>query len=149
MAEQPAAVVRRTPWHLWVVGIFALLWSSMGCVDYLMTETRNEAYLKQFSAAQLAFMAAMPAWVIAAWAIAVWGGVAGAVLLLLKRQEAAWVFLASLVAFVLTTFRNYVLASGMQVSGDAFSLAFTAVIFMLCVGFWAYSWAMARRNVLR
>lgn len=149
MAEQPAAVVRRTPWHLWVVGIVALLWSSMGCVDYLMTETHNEAYLKQFSAEQLAFLAAMPAWTVATWAIAVWGGVAGAVLLLLKRKEATWVFLASLVAFLLTTFRNYALANGMEVSGDAFSLAFTAVIFLASLGFWAYSRVMARRNVLR
>ena len=28
--------VKRTPWHVWVVGIVALLWSSVGAMDYLM-----------------------------------------------------------------------------------------------------------------
>lgn len=32
-----------TPWHLWLLGIFALLWSGMGALDYVMTQTRNEA----------------------------------------------------------------------------------------------------------
>jgi len=27
-----------TPWHVWVVGIVALLWNAMGALDYTMTE---------------------------------------------------------------------------------------------------------------
>jgi len=27
---------KRTPWHVWLVGIVALLWSSFGAMDYLM-----------------------------------------------------------------------------------------------------------------
>ena len=32
-----------TPRHLWIVGIVALLWSLFGAMDYIMTETKNEA----------------------------------------------------------------------------------------------------------
>ena len=37
--------VVETPWHLWVVGVVGLLWSAMGAMDFVMTQTRNESYL--------------------------------------------------------------------------------------------------------
>ena len=136
------------PWHLWVVGILGFLWNAMGATDYTMTQTRNAAYMGNFTPEQLAFFYGLPAWVVSAWAIAVWGGVLGSLLLLARRGLAAWVFLASLLGMVLTTFRNYVLADGMQVIGDAFSLAFTAVIFLAALGLFLYARAMRRRGVL-
>jgi hypothetical protein len=30
-----------TPWHLWIVGVFSLLWNGMGAFDYGMTESRS------------------------------------------------------------------------------------------------------------
>ncbi len=140
--------IPRAPWHLWVVGIFALLWSCGGAVDYYFTQTENEAYLGKFTEAQLEFFLGIPAWAVATWAIAVWGGVLGAILLLARRKAAVWVFLASLIGLVITTFQNYVLADGLAVMGDAFSLAFTAAIFLLSIGFFLYARAMARRGVL-
>ena len=148
MSEEFSMRKRKAPWHLWVVGIFALVWSAGGAFDYVMTQTRNEQYLAAFTEEQLAFFFGLPAWTVAAWAIAVWGGVVGAVLLLARRKLALWVFLASLVGMVITTFRNYVLAEGMQVVGDAFSLAFTAVIFLLALAFFLYARAMRTRGVL-
>jgi hypothetical protein len=38
----------RRPWHLWVLGLLGLLWSALGAFDYLMTVTRNPAYVGQF-----------------------------------------------------------------------------------------------------
>jgi len=34
-------MIQKTPIHLWVVGILAILWNSIGAVDYLMTQTQN------------------------------------------------------------------------------------------------------------
>ena len=148
MQEESRAERRKAPWHLWVVGIFALLWSAGGAFDYVMTQTRNEEYLAAFTEEQLAFFFGLPAWTVAAWAVAVWGGVLGAILLLARRKAAIWVFLASLVGMVIATFRNYVLADGMEVVGDAFSLAFTAAIFLLALAFFLYARAMQARGVL-
>ena len=83
----------RTPRHFWIVAILAVLWSAMGCYDYLMTQTRNEAYVSNFTPEQLEFFYGFPTWVVAAWAIAVWGEFAGALLLLLKRGLAQHLFL--------------------------------------------------------
>lgn len=148
MTETQGAANTNTPRHLWVVGGIALLWSSIGAMDYVMTQTKNEAYMSGFTPEQLAFFYGIPAWVVAAWAIGVWGGVLGALLLLLRKRLAVWVFLASLIAMVVTTFHNYVLSNGMDVIGDAFSLGFTAVIFLFALGLFLYARAMHKRGVL-
>jgi hypothetical protein len=44
-----------TPRHLWVVGVLSLLWNLFGAMDYVMTQTQNEAYMGQFTPKQLEF----------------------------------------------------------------------------------------------
>ncbi len=148
MSEDAKTEVARAPWHFWVVGVAALLWNAMGALDYLMTQTRNEEYMSQFTPEQLSFFYGLPTWVIATWATAVWCGVLGALLLLARRRQAAWLFLVSLVAMVVTTFQNYVLSNGMEVMGDAFSLGFTVAIFLLALVFFLYARAMHKRKIL-
>jgi len=60
MAEMNGDVSRGKPLHLWVVGILALLWNAIGVLNYLMTQTRNETYMAQFSAEQLEFFYSFP-----------------------------------------------------------------------------------------
>ena len=36
----------KTPIHLWIVGVIALLWNAFGCYDYFMTRTQGAAYVK-------------------------------------------------------------------------------------------------------
>ena len=109
MSDNHETDAEPTPWHLWVVGVVGLLWSAVGAMDYVMTQTRNEAYMSNFTPEQLSFFYGIPAWADATWAIAVWGGVFGSLLLLFKRRLAVWVFLASLVGLLITAFQNYVL----------------------------------------
>ena len=94
----------RTPWHLWVVGVVALLWNSFGCVDYFMTQTRQDEWFAQMgmTAAQVEYFNAMPMWTHGAWAIGVWGGVLGSLLLLLRNKLAFPVFAVSLGAFLIS-----------------------------------------------
>ncbi len=148
MSETNETDVERTPWHLWVIGVVALLWNAMGALDYVMTQTRNEEYMSNFTPEQLSFFYGFPAWVDAAWAIAVWGGVLGALLLLIRRRYAVWVFLASLIAMVITAFQNYVLSNGMEIIGDAFTLGFTAAIFLAALALFLYARTMQQRNIL-
>jgi ribose/xylose/arabinose/galactoside ABC-type transport system permease subunit len=131
-----------------VIGIIALLWNCIGAFDYLMTQTRNAAYMSAFPPEQLAFFYGLPAWVIAAWAIAVWGGVLGSILLLLRRRLAVPVFAASLAGMVVTTFQNYVLSNALEIFPDTFSRVFTVVIFAISVALYFYARAMRERGVL-
>lgn len=137
-----------TPRHLWVVGVLALLWSAVGAMDYVMTQTRNEAYMSAFSPEQLEFFYGLPTWTVAAWAIAVWGGVLGAILLLMRRRYAVGVFIASLLAMFATSFQNFVLSNGLEVMGDPFALTFSAIIVVVSVALVFYARAMYRKGVL-
>lgn len=148
MSESDTGDSTATPWHLWAIGAVSLLWNAGGAFDYVMTQTRNEEYMSAFTAEQLHFFFGLPSWVVSTWAIAVWGSILGSILLLLRRQLAVWVFLASLVAMALTAIHNYGLSNGMEVIGDTFSLVFTAAIFLIGLLLFLYARAMQKRNIL-
>lgn len=146
MAEV-ATGIHRPPWHLWLVGILGLLWNSMGAYDYLMTQTRNDPYMSQFTPEQLDFFYGLPGWVTASWALAVWGGVLGVLLLLLRKPVAVHVLLGSFLAMIVTSVHNFLLSDGMEVMG-AFGVVFSVLIFGVALGLWLYARGMARRGVL-
>ncbi|NIQ26946.1 MAG: hypothetical protein GTN88_10710, partial [Gammaproteobacteria bacterium] len=87
-------------------------------------------------------------WAVAFWAIAVWGGVLGSILLLIRTRHAVGVYLASFISMVIVTFENFVIRDGLAVIGDPFSLVFTAVIFVIAFGLVVYSWTMLKRRII-
>lgn len=137
----------RTPWHLWLVGGVALLWNAFGGYDYIMTQTRNAAYLAQFTPEQRAYFESYPVWMEAVWGIGVWGAVAGSLLVLLRMKWAFHAFLASLIAFAISVV--YGQTSGGNALMGSTGMIFSALIFLLGLGFVLYSRAMTRRGVLR
>lgn len=137
----------KTPWHLWLVGGVALLWNAFGGVDYILTQTRNAAYLAQFTPEQRAYFESYPVWMEAVWGIGVWGAVAGSVLLLLRMRWAFHAFLASLIAFAISVV--YGQTSGGNALMGSTGMIFSALIFLLGLGFVLYSRAMTRRGLLR
>lgn len=137
----------KTPWHLWLVGGVALLWNAFGGVDYILTQTRNAAYLAQFTAEQRAYFESYPVWMEAVWGIGVWGAVAGSLLLLLRMRWAFHAFLASLIAFAISVV--YGQTSGGNALMGSTGMIFSALIFLLGLGFVLYSRAMTRRGLLR
>jgi len=138
----------KAPWHVWVVGFLSLLWSSVGAMDFVMTQTRNKAYMGGFTRAQLDFYYGFPTWVVVAWGIAVWGGVLGSLLLLLRRCQAVHLFLASLICMVLTDIRNLGFANGLEVMGGGAALMFSAMIFVIGALLLVYARSMCKRCVL-
>ena len=148
MSDTQGNTSSNTTWHFWVIGIAALLWNCLGALDYVMTQTQNEEYMSQYTPEQLEYFYAFPAWLVADWAIAVWGGVLGAILLLAKKQLAVPVFLVSLIAMVISVLYTYGISNGMEVVGDAFSLVFTAVIFLIALALFLYARRMRERGVL-
>lgn len=136
-----------TPWHLWAVGLVALLWNGYGGYDYVMTQTNNAAYLAQFTPEQRAYFDSFPLWMEAVWAIGVWGGVLGAVLLLMRSKWAFHAFLASLIAFAASVVYGQ-MSGGSAVMGTT-GMIFSAVIFVLGLVFVMYSRMMSRKGVLR
>lgn len=138
---------RATPWHLWVVGVVALLWNGFGGYDYLMSHLQGEAYYRQvgMTEAQIAYMAAYPTWMHALWALGVWSAVAGSLLLLLRSRFALHAFILSLLGIVGSNGYALFTPGGWEVMGGIMTLVIAAI----GVALLAYAWAMTRRGVLR
>jgi len=86
--------------------------------------------------------------VVALWALAVWGGVLGSILLLLRKRLAVGVFLVSFLCMVVTSIHNFFLSNGLEVMGGLVPMVFTFLIFVFALGLFLYARAMRNRGVL-
>lgn len=145
---RPPAERTRAPWHLWLVGILALLWNAMGAFDYLATQMRWEPYMSQFSESELAYFYGIPGWAVAAWALAVWGGLLASIGLLLRHRWAVPVFGLSLAGLAASTLHTFGLSEGAEVMGTT-GAVFTAAIWAIAVLLLLYARAQAKKGVLR
>lgn len=140
----------KAPWHVWLVGVFALLFNAIGVFDFVMNLWQGPAYLASagMTPEQIAHYQALPAWMMVVWAVGVFGAFGASVLLLLRRRLAMPVFVVSLVAFLISLLYTYVLTNGGTVMGRQMAIT-SAVIAVLLVLFAWYAWAMAVRRVFR
>mgnify|MGYP001819811482 CR=1 FL=1 len=138
---------QKTPIHLWVVGILAILWNLGGAFDYMATQLRIESYMSQFTQQQLEYFYGFPAWMDAAWAIAVWASLLGAIALLLRKSWAVGLFGAAIAGLFVSTMYNFVLMNGAEVMGD-FAVKFTIAIWIIAVLLLVYARAMDKKGVL-
>ena len=137
----------KTPIHLWIVGILAVLWNAVGAFDYTATQYQLESYVGQFTPEQLDYFFAFPAWMVSAWAIAVWTSVLGSLSLLLRKAWAVSLFSISILGLAVSTVYNYVLSDGMEIMGSEGAI-FTGVIWLIALFLFFYAKAMAARKVL-
>ena len=82
-----------------LAAIASVIFMAIGCAGYLASVLTDPSSLP---VDQRNLMEARPIWMIAAYAIAVWVGLAGSVLLLMRRKLAEPLLLVSLVTAVLT-----------------------------------------------
>ena len=139
----------RTPVHLWIVGALATIWHAFGAFDYLMTQTRNEAYLANFTDPQRVYFESFPVWMEAAWAFGVWGGFAGALLLLLRSRHAVAAFAVSLAGLAISTLYQYVLTTPRADMMTGTMIGMNVAIWAIAIGLLLYAMRMRRNGVLR
>ncbi|MFC0632298.1 hypothetical protein [Brevundimonas balnearis] len=146
MAAAPAA---RTPWHLWLVGVLAVLWNGFGAYDYIMTNTQGATYMASMgmTEAQIAYFNDMPTWMTAAWALGVWGAFAGSVLLLLRMKWAFHAFAISLLG-LLGSWIYSLTNDGFEIMGAA-GLGMSAFITLVALALVYYAHRMTKAGVLR
>ena len=146
MADAPV----KTPWHIWLIGIIAVLFNSIGVFDFVMSMAQGAEY--QASAGmtpdQVAYYQMMPGWMTVVWAVGVFAAFLASILLLLRRKLALPVFVLSLAAFLVNLLYIYVLTNGGAVMGQKMAIT-SAVIAGLLVFFSWYSRFMTVRGVLR
>ena len=114
MSEQ---LQTKIPVWYWIVGSAALIWNLMGVGAFVAQVTMSAEALAKLTEAKQALYANQPAWAIAAFAIAVFGGAAGCVLLLLRNKLATPIFGLSLAGIIVQMTYNFFIAETMEVYG--------------------------------
>ena len=139
----------RTPAHLWIVGLLALLWNAYGCFEYLMMVTANADYMAKIPPDQLAYMDTLPSWLTAFWALGVWGGLLGAMLLLMRSRYSVWAFALSFVGAVVGMCYQMFVAT-MPASMTAGMMAYMPYLIIALAAFllW-YAWTEEKKGVLK
>ena len=115
------------------VAVVALLWNLLGCVAYLADVTMKPEDIAKLTEAQQALMASRPAWSIAGTAVAVWFGAAGCIGLILRKQWATWVLIASLAGVVLQDLWLFVLSHALSGAG-AVGIMLQGIVLIVSIG---------------
>ena len=124
-----------------VAAVAALLFMALGCVSYVMHVFADPSTMPLD---QRAAYAAEPAWVTGAYAVAVWVGLAGAILLVLRHRLAEPALLLSLVA-TLVWLAGLVLVRDLRENMSANDLLVAIVVTALT---WTIYW-FARHSRMR
>lgn len=148
------ATQARPPVHLWIVGALALLWNAFGCYDYLMTRLRDTNYLKSMMPtvdpnAMLAWVDAFPIWAQFGWGLGVWGGLVGAILLLLRSRWAELALGVSLLGALLGLGYQAIAAPPLPGMDGPEAAVMPYVIIGTALALFVYARAMVKKRVLR
>ncbi|MDN3723541.1 hypothetical protein QRD02_04045 [Aequorivita sp. SDUM287046] len=86
----------------WIIAVAALLWNIIGVYFWLLEYfLMTDEIRATIPAEQVELMANAPAWSMYIYAIAVFGGLLGSLILLLRKRLAIGLFLISLIAVLL------------------------------------------------
>jgi hypothetical protein len=142
------------PWHLWVIGVLALMFTAFGAYDYLMSQLGDRAYIgamvKPFGIdtdVGVAYFSSFPLCADFVWAIGVWGAVGGSILLLARRAWAYPAYLASLAGLVASN--GYAVIHPVPgMTDSSMSYATIAVVGAVMVALTLYARTQKDRGVL-
>ncbi len=140
---------QKTPAHLWIVGIQAVLWNFGGVFDFIMTNIRDEGYMKKLTPEHIVLLDAMPGWAIASWAVAVFAAFLASILLLMRKKIAVEIFTLGLIAMTISYFHNFVLADGGKIMGRGAPLYVTILIAVIQILLVFYAVKMKAKGILR
>ena len=137
-------VTRAVPAWFTAVAVLALLFEAFGCWMYVVQVSADPATLPLNERAR---WAATPTWMVAAYAIAVWVGLAGALLLVLRRRLAVPLLLVSLVA-VIVQFSGLFLVPQLRQTVPESALAAPVILILACYLIFQFARVAQRRGWL-
>ncbi|MET4683097.1 hypothetical protein [Brevundimonas faecalis] len=141
-------VKRGTPWHLWAVAVVSVVWNGIGVWQWYQKVTGSPAYWDALTMQQVVYLRGAPLWTDVAFGVAVWCGLLGALMLLLRRRLAFNAFVAGLIAMLADSVYVHVLSNGREVMGTA-GVLFGVLIILIFAAQIAYSHWARRKGVIR
>lgn len=138
---------RKPHWSFWLIAVLAVVWNAGGAFDYIMCQFEVAFYIDAAAEASpeaAAWLAEMPSWRVGLWAFGVWGGMAGAVLLLVRRSLSIVVYQISIAAIVIGLIADFaVLGVGSLYAGGQGAM----IAIILVLSFVQLFYAVRQRRV--
>ena len=144
----------RTPAHLWIVGILALLWNGFGSYNYFMTRTQGEIWIREMmhtddGAAIMAYLESFPVWASAGWGLGVWGGLLGSILLLMRNRLAVPAFAVSLIGALASNIYQLMYPADIRELAAGMNAVMPYVIILIAIALFLYARSQRAKGVLR
>lgn len=144
----------KAPAHLWIVGILALLWNGFGAYDYFMTRTQGAPYIESMMPGVdggrfVAYIDSFPLWASAGWGLGVWGGLLGAILLLMRHRLAVPVFGLSLVGAIVGIAYQLMRPLDVPEMHQGFNAVVPYLIILIAASLFLYARSQLAKGVLR
>ena len=135
----------KAPWHLWPVGVLALLWNAAGAYTIM---TAQAGRLAGVAPDEAAYYAAQPTWFVVVTNVALIAAIAAAAALLLRSRLAVPLFSISLAAIAVTAAYDLAVGTSRMYANQA-ALIMTIVIWLLAALQLLYAVAIRKRGALR
>jgi hypothetical protein len=107
----------KPPASFWIIAIIALLWNIIGIGSFVMNVMITPEMLEALPEAERELMLSTPVWLKFVYGVAVFSGLLGSILLLMKKASAYRVFLVSLVAILIQMLYSILFTASMEVYG--------------------------------
>jgi hypothetical protein len=120
------------PRSFWIISGVALVWNLIGVAMFVAQVTMSEDALMKLPEAERMLYENVPVWATSAFAVAVFGGVLGSLLLLLRKSWAVPVFIASLVGILVQSYHSFFVARSIDVYGPG-GLILPAMVLIIAV----------------
>jgi len=123
----------------WIIAVIALIWNVMGVMRYLQQAYKSESFRAIFNEEQLALIDSTPVWVTGVFAVAVFSGVLGCILLLLRKKWATPVFLVSLLAVLIQMGNSFFMTNAVEVFGTFEAIIMPIIV--IAIAIFLYWWS--------
>lgn len=123
----------KPPVWFWIVSVLALAWNALGAMAYLSQKLMSDETLAALPDAERALYENQPTWVTAAFAFAVWGGLLGCILLLLRKKWAKTVLWISLLGIIAQMYHSFFMSNNFDVYGPG-AMVMPVMVIIIGVG---------------
>lgn len=123
----------------WIIAVVAFIWNAMGVMRYLMQAYDTESFRDQFNSEQLALIDSTPAWGTGVFAVAVFGGLLGCILLLLRKKIAVILLGLSLLAVLVQMIYAWLATDSIEIFGKVDGIVMPMIVIVIAIFLYFYS----------
>lgn len=137
-------LTKAATWFM-VVVVLAIIWNAMGVMAYIISVTMSAEDFLKLSQAEQILHNATPVWAKGAFAIAVFGGLLGSLLLLLKKSLALPVLIVSFIAIMVQMYNAFFIQDSFAVFGPGGAIMPIMVVVIAVLLIWLTKYAQSKK----